>query len=336
MNSYSNLVLEEDNTVNSQPIKYQLLNFYTIFTGYKSIIFAIHQKMSLPKLSTMLSLTVHCLFKSLPSRVVYLGLLTMLAPQVACGMNTKLLHADMPGYKTAMAGVFYADYGQTGSPEKPLMEQYQVTDRSSFAHEGLEVGKIMLMATISAITYGIVHDLITTQINFDYFASDRTHHGPVTRRSFPWVYRSNSRIAYAFLWGTIATWWVGLPLGGIWSMTARAGSSREKLGWRDLIKPTAVFLGGMLATSLVVGYVNYKPGRYNIPERRADLYNKDASWASSYNMVAYMHNTSYTVGIWGGLAMAYYIYQKRKPVSQVVQLQPNGFTIDLIALLTKD
>lgn len=44
----------------------------------------------------------------------------------------------------------------------------------SLGRDVLEIGKIMGMGVVAAVLFGITHDLITTNINFDYFASDRT------------------------------------------------------------------------------------------------------------------------------------------------------------------
>ena len=183
---------------------------------------------------------------------------------------------------------------------------------NNFSKDVKESLKIILLATVSVITYGIIHDLITTQINFDYFASDRTHHGPVTREYFPWVYKSNNRILYALLWGTMATWWVGLPLGILWSISARLNNSYEKTTWNQLIKPTAIFMGSMLVISLVAGVITY------------------ADSQDSFNTVAEMHGWSYLTGIVGGLMMTYYIYNKRKPLNNTIEITSNGIVLNLM------
>ncbi len=69
-----------------------------------------------------------------------------------------------------------------------------IENTSCFLKDIKETGKIILMATAASITYGIIHDLITTQVNFDYFASDRTHHGPFTQQNFPYVYNANNKV----------------------------------------------------------------------------------------------------------------------------------------------
>lgn len=66
-----------------------------------------------------------------------------------------------------------------------------------------ESGKIVLMSMIASVCYGIIHDAITINICFDYFRSDMTHHGPQTRRYFPLVYSSDSKILYILYCGVL-------------------------------------------------------------------------------------------------------------------------------------
>ncbi|OJW70825.1 MAG: hypothetical protein BGO68_02335 [Candidatus Amoebophilus sp. 36-38] len=186
---------------------------------------------------------------------------------------------------------------------------------SSITTDMIEIAKIMSMTTINAVAYGIVHDLITTQINFDYFASDRTHHGPYTKAHFPFIYRTNNKILYALLWGTIATWWVGLPLGIICGIAARCNS--KKLTWHNLMKPMSLFSVGMLTTSIIVGLLNY------------------VNYKDSFEMVAVMHQTSYITGIVGGILMAYYLYNytpEKSSEEKIIQFEPNSITINLVRL----
>lgn len=156
-----------------------------------------------------------------------------------------------------------------------------------------EASKIVGMSVAAAVIFGITHDLITSHINFDYFASDRTHHGPVTREHFPSVYESKSPILYSLLWGTIATWWVGLASGTIVAASARIGSAGIKLRWDELIVPTSIVLGGTLATSLIAGGLTY------------------LATSDSFTTVAVMHSTSYISGGLLSLGLAGYTIKMR-------------------------
>ncbi|USE35098.1 hypothetical protein [Endozoicomonas sp. SCSIO W0465] len=184
--------------------------------------------------------------------------------------------------------------------------------------ELIEIGKIVGMGVIAAILYGVIHDLITTQINFAYFSDlNLTHHGAYTLRYFPSVYHSESRVLYALLWGTIATWWVGLPIGGLSALSARISSDAPKMTWHDLVYPVATMLGTNLAVALVTGGLTY-------------LVSGSTFWT-----VAYMHNSSYLSGIIGGIILPLYIYSSRLGETSIVQKQCADFTQDLMRLFNE-
>jgi hypothetical protein len=228
-------------------------------------------------------------------------------------INSTLAFTPNPLNTSSLSSIYKPKIHQTYTYK--LNHATSIVPPNSFKKDAIEIAKIMTMVTITSITYGIVHDLITTQINFDYFASDRTHHGPYTRENFPFIYKTNSKVLYALLWGTISTWWVGLPLGIIWGIAARCNP--EKLGWHDLVKPMLFFSSGMLTASIIVGLINYSNHKY------------------SFRMVAAMHKASYIIGIIGGIHMAFCIYNytpEKSTKENIVQFEPNSISINLVQL----
>ena len=109
----------------------------------------------------------------------------------------------------------------------------------------MESARIVALAVIAAVTYGILQDLVTTRVCIEYFTIGH-----------PRIIASESPLALAFLWGTIATWWVGLPLGGVLALSSRIGA-RPKLSWRHLLRPLATTMAvvGILAT--LAGFAGY-------------------------------------------------------------------------------
>ena len=57
--------------------------------------------------------------------------------------------------------------------------------------------KIVLSTLFSAISYGIIHDMITAHFCVEYFTIGH-----------PKIIESESPVLLALLWGVIATWWV--------------------------------------------------------------------------------------------------------------------------------
>jgi hypothetical protein len=91
----------------------------------------------------------------------------------------------------------------------------------------MEFLKIVLLGLSAAILYGILHDLATAHLCVEYFTIG---HPPVIRTQSP--------VLLAICWGVIATWWVGLPLGLLLALTARAGRL-PKMSTHELVRPVA-------------------------------------------------------------------------------------------------
>src|SRR6266545_7806607 len=91
--------------------------------------------------------------------------------------------------------------------------------------------RIVLLCVLAAVVYGITQDQVTARVCVEYFTIG---HLPLFETSSPTL--------LALGWGTVATWWVGLPLGLALSVAARAGSEPRRSA-RDLIRPIARLLG---------------------------------------------------------------------------------------------
>ena len=184
----------------------------------------------------------------------------------------------------------------------------------------IETLKITALSTTAAVIFGISHDLITTQINFDYFSSDITHHGPVTREYFPGVYKSKSPVLYAFLWGTIATWWVGVPLGLGLSGASLLGD-KEPVYWDELVLPVTKLIATNLAISCLAGLYTYattedRMATYNTVDKNRNLqYKPYTTNERTFKTVATMHNAAYLSAVAVGTFLIYKTYAGRK-VSQ--------------------
>jgi hypothetical protein len=71
--------------------------------------------------------------------------------------------------------------------------------------------KIVALCTASAVLYGICHDQVTARVCVEYFT---VGHAP--------IFHTESPTLLAFWFGTMATWWVGLILGVLAALAARA------------------------------------------------------------------------------------------------------------------
>jgi hypothetical protein len=110
---------------------------------------------------------------------------------------------------------------------------------------GVESLKIILLAIVAAIAYGIVHDQITIRVCPEYFTV-----------AHPRILRTSSLTLIALAWGVVATWWAGLAAGIVLAISARAGLP-EKLTWRAFVRPALVLLLIMGACATVAGFVGH-------------------------------------------------------------------------------
>ncbi|WP_145364963.1 hypothetical protein [Stratiformator vulcanicus] len=133
---------------------------------------------------------------------------------------------------------------------------------------------IVLFAVLAAMTYGVAHDMVTARIAIDYFFPP--YH--------PVLVESRNPNIVALAWGTAATWWVGLMLGVPLAISARVGPW-PKLSLRNVLPLVAGLFGTSAIAAATMGSLSYSRLGNEI----------EAVWTA--------HNTSYTVGFLGGIAV---------------------------------
>jgi H+/Cl- antiporter ClcA len=160
--------------------------------------------------------------------------------------------------------------------------------------------KIILLCVAAAITYGIAHDQITARVCLEYFT---VFHPP--------VFATQSPTALAFGWGVIATWWVGLFLGLLLTLAARAGS-RPKQSAREQLRPIGKLLLVMTCCALcagLVGFVLVSRGFFPEPEWISPASGSCSNRAFVADWCA--HTASYASGFFGGIVLCILQYRKR-------------------------
>ncbi|WP_294334117.1 hypothetical protein [uncultured Sphingomonas sp.] len=165
----------------------------------------------------------------------------------------------------------------------------------------MESLKIIAFATLAAIVYGILHDQVTAHLCVEYFT---IAHPPVFPTSSPFL--------LALGWGVIATWWVGLPLGVLLAIVARAGGAprlvlvdlRGAILRLMLVSAVGALLAGIAgATATTMGAVTVSPYWASvIPPAKHVAFLADA-WA---------HGASYLIGAIGGLVVIGYAIARRR------------------------
>lgn len=160
--------------------------------------------------------------------------------------------------------------------------------------------KIVLLAVLAAVVYGILHDQVTARICVEYFTVGH-----------PRLIDSDSPTVLAFFWGVAATWWVGLPLGFGLAFFARVGS-RPKLEARDLLLPLAGLLLVMYALAFLAGMAGYfaaKAGTVWVLEPMASRL--EAGKHALFLACAWAHLASYVSGFFGGIILWFLAWCRR-------------------------
>lgn len=145
----------------------------------------------------------------------------------------------------------------------------------------------------AAVIYGVVHDEITAHLCVEYFSVTHPH-----------LINSESPTLLALAWGVVATWWVGLGLGLLIAVAARAGRW-PRLDAQELVTPVLILLLTMGVLATLAGFAGYNLSaegrievpsdvRFVVPEARLNR------WMG----VWYAHNASYDVGFVGGVVVA--------------------------------
>lgn len=130
----------------------------------------------------------------------------------------------------------------------------------------------------------------------------------------PRIIETSSPTLLALVWGVVATWWVGLPLGALLAVCARArGTEASKLGARDLVRPLALLFAVMAAGSVAAGFAGHAAAGEGVvflleplasrvpPDRHAAFI--AALWA---------HGAAYAIGILGGLVLCAWVIRRRR------------------------
>jgi hypothetical protein len=148
---------------------------------------------------------------------------------------------------------------------------------------------ITLLGLFSAVLYGVLHDQVTARVCVEYFTIGH-----------PRIIESTSPTMLALAWGVVATWWIGLPLGVLLAISARAGR-RPKLAARHLVRPILVLLAVMAGAAFVLGLVGFTlslTGNVFLVGRLAEEVPADRHHRFLADLWA--HNASYFFGFVGG------------------------------------
>jgi hypothetical protein len=116
---------------------------------------------------------------------------------------------------------------------------------------------------------------------------------------------------YAIVWGVVATWWVGLPLGIILAYIARVGKY-NKLKFKVLVRPLIIFLGitfGIAMLAGLIGYLLSVNGHIFVSQRLREKI--EVLRYHRFAFDAFAHSASYLIAFLGGLTLIALVLKRR-------------------------
>ena len=171
---------------------------------------------------------------------------------------------------------------------------------------GTEIVKIVLGTMLTAIIYGIAHDMITAHVDVSYFTIFHPH-----------IISSNSPVAMALLWGVLATWWMGLIIGVALALTAQLGPKPPLSSKRVIGMLTKATIGVYVVAMATLVYL------ISTGEGRTVEFQPDPSDTSGrFYAVWITHNLSYMLSAAVAVGLCVMILRKRAKLSMPVVEDP--------------
>ena len=164
----------------------------------------------------------------------------------------------------------------------------------------MELAKIWLATIALSVAYGITHDLVTAHVCVEYFTIGHED-----------IFGTDNSVLLALGWGTVATWWVGLVLGGFIAIAAQMGPA-PRISLADLLRPAALLLGITAASAIAFGVTGYTLARIDAIALGGVLAMEvPASSQDRFMANAWAHTAAYGVGAVGALVLCGWIVAKR-------------------------
>ncbi len=161
--------------------------------------------------------------------------------------------------------------------------------------------RFVLMGLATLVAYAVLQDQVSARLCPEYFT---VMHPPIPGLTDPTL--------LGISWGFLGAWWGGAMLGLGLGMVATVGP-RPVLSPRELVRPLAVYVGGLAAVTALTGYtvwrhanlldVSLGPGTTDPvpPENRRGLLT-----------VACYHFSCYATGSIGGVILCAWVWTVRR------------------------
>ncbi|MEL1251647.1 hypothetical protein [Aurantiacibacter gilvus] len=163
----------------------------------------------------------------------------------------------------------------------------------------IETLKIVGFSMLTAVLYGVAHDMVTAHLSLEYFT---VAHPPLISTENP--------VLLALGWGVATTWWVGLILGVALALASRAGS-RPVLALADVRRSIVRLMLVSAITAVLAGLVGVALAIASEPPigMWAEMIAPDRQ--ARFAGALFAHSASYLVGCIGGIVICVAAWRKR-------------------------
>ncbi len=159
---------------------------------------------------------------------------------------------------------------------------------------------IVLLCILTAIIYGVLHDQVTARLCVEYFTVGH-----------PQFFGTDDPTLLAFGWGIVATWWVGLILGGLLAIVARAGVRPKRNVW-DLYRPLIVLVLVTGCCALIAGVCGWLLAEMGMVQLVGEFARKvPPEKHAAFIADIWAHSASYIVGAVGGIVVMVQTWRSR-------------------------
>lgn len=166
--------------------------------------------------------------------------------------------------------------------------------------------RIVGLAILAAVVYGIALDQVTARVCIEYFTVGH-----------PRIFPTGSPTLLALGWGVIGTWWVGFLLGIPLAIAATRGG-RPRRSAASLVRPIGLLLLAMSTGAGLAGIAGYgaaEAGWVFLIEPVASRVAADRH--SPFIADLWAHLASYGVGFLGGAVLIVRVWRSRVPTGIV-------------------
>ena len=162
------------------------------------------------------------------------------------------------------------------------------------------MSRIVLLFTLGAIVFGIVHDQVTARVCLEYFTAGH-----------PKLIDSDSPTLVGLVWGVAATWWAGLAV-GLWLAATAVDGRPPRLTARDFVRPATFLFAAMVAAAALAGTLGYLLAQRGIISIGEELVAQvPASRHARFMADVWAHLAAYFVGFAGAVWIDRWVRRRR-------------------------